>query len=122
MDSRLNIPHSAKVECGFRTTPEKCLCDSGFIGLSIGPHNTIQYKYNTVLRRLLCISLPNGQIVVSRGIPTFDEENRTKHKSHAIISFFYLHPFTCIPLVVSGGIHLCIYPSHLRHIYIYIHV
>ena len=38
MDRRLKIPHSAKVECGFWTTPEEC----GLIGL--------QYKatsYNT---------------------------------------------------------------------------
>ena len=48
MDRRLKIPHSAKVECGFRTTPEECLYDSGLIG--IGPHNTIQYivQYNTI--------------------------------------------------------------------------
>ena len=32
MDRRLKIPHSAKVECGFRTTPEACLYDSGLIG------------------------------------------------------------------------------------------
>ena len=32
MDRRLKIPHSAKVECGFRTTPEECLYDSGLIG------------------------------------------------------------------------------------------
>ena len=25
MDHRLKIPHSAKAECGFRTTPEECL-------------------------------------------------------------------------------------------------
>ena len=25
MDRRLKIPHSAKAECGFRTTPEECL-------------------------------------------------------------------------------------------------
>ena len=35
MDSRLNIPHSAKTECGFRTTPEECLYDSGPIGPSV---------------------------------------------------------------------------------------
>ena len=29
---RLKIPHSAKVECGFWTTPEECLYDSGLIG------------------------------------------------------------------------------------------
>ena len=33
MDRRLKIPHSAKVECGFRTTPEECLYDSGLNGL-----------------------------------------------------------------------------------------
>ena len=33
MDRRLKIPHSAKVECGFRTTPEECLYDNGLIGL-----------------------------------------------------------------------------------------
>ena len=25
IDRRLKIPHSAKAECGFRTTPEECL-------------------------------------------------------------------------------------------------
>ena len=33
MDRRLKIPHLAKVELGFRTTPEVCLYDSGLIGL-----------------------------------------------------------------------------------------
>ena len=33
MDRRLKIPHSAEVKCGFRTTPEESLCDSGLIGL-----------------------------------------------------------------------------------------
>ena len=33
MDRRLKIPHSAKVECRFRATPEECLYDSGLIGL-----------------------------------------------------------------------------------------
>ena len=33
IDRRLKFPHSAKVECGFRTTPEECLYDSGLIGL-----------------------------------------------------------------------------------------
>ena len=33
MDRRLKIPHSAKVECGFRTTPKECLYDTGLIGL-----------------------------------------------------------------------------------------
>ena len=32
MDRRLKFPHSAKVECGFRTTPEECLYDSGLNG------------------------------------------------------------------------------------------
>ena len=35
VDRRLKIPHSAKVECGFRTTPEECLYDSGPIGPSV---------------------------------------------------------------------------------------
>ena len=33
MDRRLKIPHSAKVECRFWTTPEECVYDSGLIGL-----------------------------------------------------------------------------------------
>ena len=33
MDRRLKIPHSAKVECGFWTTHEESLYDSGPIGL-----------------------------------------------------------------------------------------
>ena len=32
MDRRLKITHSAKAECGFRTTPEECLYDSGLNG------------------------------------------------------------------------------------------
>ena len=28
MDRRLKIPHSVKVECGFRTAPKECLYDS----------------------------------------------------------------------------------------------
>ena len=35
MDRRLKIPHSTKVECGFWTTPEECLYDSGPIGPSV---------------------------------------------------------------------------------------
>ena len=35
MDRRLKIPHSAKAECGFRTTPEECLYDGGPIGPSV---------------------------------------------------------------------------------------
>ena len=27
----------------------------------------------------------------------------------------YQHPFTCIPLFLSGGMHFCIYPSHFSH-------
>ena len=33
IDRKLKIPHSAKVECGFRTTPEECLYEGGLIGL-----------------------------------------------------------------------------------------
>ena len=35
IDRRLKIPHSSKAECGFRTTPEECLYNSGPIGPSI---------------------------------------------------------------------------------------
>ena len=44
MDSKLKIPHPAKVECGFRTTPEECLYDSGLIGLQyrVSQCNTMQ--------------------------------------------------------------------------------
>ena len=35
MGRRLKIPHSVKGECGFRTTPEECLYDSGPIGPSV---------------------------------------------------------------------------------------
>ena len=33
IDRRLINPHSVKVEGGFWTTPEECLCDSGLIGI-----------------------------------------------------------------------------------------
>ena len=33
IDRRLKIPHSAKVQCGFWTTPEECQYDGGLIGL-----------------------------------------------------------------------------------------
>ena len=46
MDRRLKIPHLAKAKCGFRTTPEKRLYDSGPIGPSVEGliilYNTIQ--------------------------------------------------------------------------------
>ena len=44
MDRMLKIPHSAKAEWGFRTTPEKCLYDSGLNGLQYraSEYNTIQ--------------------------------------------------------------------------------
>ena len=35
MDCRLKIFHSGKAECGFRTTLEECLYDSGLIGPSV---------------------------------------------------------------------------------------
>ena len=35
MDRRLKIPHSAKAECGFRTTPEECLYEFSPIGPSV---------------------------------------------------------------------------------------
>ena len=35
MDRGLKIPHLAKAECGFRTTPEECLYDSSPIGPSV---------------------------------------------------------------------------------------
>ena len=62
MDRRLKIPHSAKVECGFRTTPEECLYDSGLIGhqYRASEYNTIQYntiQYNTIY----CIQLISSQ-------------------------------------------------------------
>ena len=53
MDRRLKIPHSARVECGFRATPEECLYDSGLNGRQYraSSYNTIQYntiQYNTI--------------------------------------------------------------------------
>ena len=49
MDRMLKIPHSAKVECGFRTPPGECLYDSVLIGLQYraSQYNTI-IQYNTV--------------------------------------------------------------------------
>ena len=35
LDRRLKIPHSDKVECGFQTTPEEYLYDSGPIEPSV---------------------------------------------------------------------------------------
>ena len=53
MDRRLKIPHSAKVESGFRTTLEECLYDSGLHGLQYTAleYNTIQY--NTFISYIL---------------------------------------------------------------------
>ena len=52
MDPRLKIPHSAKVECGFRTAPEECLYDSGLIGhqYRASQYNTIQYNAIIIIR------------------------------------------------------------------------
>ena len=57
----------------------------------------LRTSYNTVLRTLLCISLPYSasQMFVSRGIPTFDEllhksvynfAKRIEHSTNAIMS------------------------------------
>ena len=45
MDRRLKIPHPAKVECGFRTTPEECLYDRGLIDFQYraSQYDTIRY-------------------------------------------------------------------------------
>ena len=45
MDRRLKIPYSTKAECGFRTTPEECLCDSGPTGPSV---YGLIIQYNTI--------------------------------------------------------------------------
>ena len=45
IDRRLKIPHSAKAGCGFRTTPEECLYDSGPIGPSV---YGLIIQYNTI--------------------------------------------------------------------------
>ena len=63
MDRRLKIPHSAKVECGFRTTLEECLYDSGQIGhqYRASLYNTIQYntiQYFILLSLALVFSSP----------------------------------------------------------------
>ena len=48
MDRRLKIPHSAKVECRFQTTPEECLYDSGLIGLQdrASKYNSIYFIFH----------------------------------------------------------------------------
>ena len=43
MDRRLKIPHSAKVECGFRILPRHAYMIAVYSAFSIGSHNTIQY-------------------------------------------------------------------------------
>ena len=48
MDRRLKIAHSAKVECGIRTTPEECLYDSGLIGLQYRASSYIIVRYGAV--------------------------------------------------------------------------
>ena len=45
IDRRLKIPHSAKAECGFRTTPEECLYYGGPIGPSV---YGLIIQYNTI--------------------------------------------------------------------------
>ena len=49
MDCRLKFPHSDKVECGFRSTPEECLSDSGLIGLQyLASYTGLTIQYNTI--------------------------------------------------------------------------
>ena len=54
MDRRLKIPHSAKVECGFRILPGNAYMIVVLLTFSIEPHNTIQYntiQYNTIITK-----------------------------------------------------------------------
>ena len=44
MDGRLKNPHAIYVCAELGQLPEDCIYASGNIGLSIGPHNTIQYN------------------------------------------------------------------------------
>ena len=102
-------------------------CSQLWFNLTKGSLCKLRTSYNTVLSRLLCISLPYSasQLLVSREILTFDEllrksvynfAKRIERSTNAIItSCLSLQPFTCIPLFVSGGIHFCIYPSHFNH-------
>ena len=55
-DRRLKIPHLAKVECGFRTTPEECLYDSGLIGLQYwaSQQNANSIQYSEALQIYTC--------------------------------------------------------------------
>ena len=46
MDRKLKIPHSAKVECGFRILPRNAYMIAVQSAFSIGTHNTI--LYNTI--------------------------------------------------------------------------
>ena len=54
IDRRLKIPHSAKAECGFRTTPKECLYDSGPIGLQYRASSYNAMQYNTMQLFMNC--------------------------------------------------------------------
>ena len=61
IDLRLKIPHSAKVKCGFRTTSEECLYDSGLNGLQnrASSYNSIQYEVEKTYRSYSTKSFQN---------------------------------------------------------------
>ena len=64
MDRKLKIPHSAKVESGFRTTPEECLYDSGLIGLQYtASQYTIQLIHIHLVTFACSTSIRGGNIL-----------------------------------------------------------
>ena len=93
MDRRLKIPHLAKAECGFRTTPEECLYDSGPIGPSVWgliiQYNTIQYntiQYNTSLiyffgRNNKIVVLSSKKVQVMRTVIIYQESDNNPEVS-----------------------------------------
>ena len=68
MDRRLKIPHSAKVECEFRTTPEECIYHNGPIGPSVQgliiQYNTIQYNTCIQMQCLKHLRAPSIYILL----------------------------------------------------------
>ena len=79
IDRRLKIPHSGKAECGFRTTPEECLYDSGPIGPSVWgliiQYNTIQYNH------IKCFSVPFKLVVYIISFFTHNNNNNNNNNN-----------------------------------------
>ena len=109
-----NFRHcSDDVKCSlFQTYCTNMYCCQLWFNSTKSSINKLSTSYNSVLRRLLCISKPYSasNMFVSRGIPSFAEllptfaKNELKLAQILSLQPVYLHCYIFHPLYVNGGV------------------